>query len=182
MSNENIVLPHLLLVKEADLKLSIIGIDRKIKDIEEIKTKLKNKVYLDTHCVKKTIDVKDFLDNLVTIESVDVKTSTKNKDNTYDFKTIIEVKPNSYKPGDTIKFYVLNKEYGYLQPTGYEFKFKKNLFKEYDLSVEEELERYRSVCNYFVSLKCKLLYDYCQTVYFTVNDNKNTVTKLVIKQ
>lgn len=182
MSKETTVMPHLLLVKKANLKLSVIGVNQKIKELEEIETKLKNKVYLNIFYIKKTIGVKDFLDNLVTIESVDVKTSTKNKDNIYDFKTIVEVKPNSYKPGDTIKFYVLNKEYGYLQPTGYEFKFKKNLFKEYDLSVEEELERYRSVCNYLVSLKCKLLYEYCQTVYFTVNDNKDTVTKLVINQ
>ena len=47
--------------------------------------------------------------------------------------------------------------------------------------MEDEYTEYLSVCNYFYSLKCKLLneYKYDNVVYFTVNDSKE-VTRLII--
>lgn len=182
MEDNLIVIPCTILHKELELKSQINDINKKIKELEVIESKINNREYLLTSDVNKTINVKDFLDNLITIElieSTEMDPNKKNEDGTLDYKEIVEVRPNGYKPGDTIKFYLLNKEYGYLQPDK-EFKFKEKFFKKYNLAIEDEYKDYIAVCNYFSSLKSKLLYDYCQNVYFTVNDNKNMVTKLVI--
>ena len=183
MEDRLFVIPYELFLKGFKLKQQINDINRKIKELDVIESKIVSGDYLLTSDVNKTIDVKDFLDNLITIElieSTEIDSNKKNEDGTYDYKEIVEVKPNGYKPGDTIKFYLLNKEIGYLQPDK-EFKFKEKFFKKYNLAIKDEYEEYRAVCDYFVSLKCKLLYDYCQNVYFTVNGSKE-VTKLIIKR
>lgn len=183
MEDKQIVIPHKLLVKEAELKLQLIAINQKIKELETIETKIKNRVYLSTSDVKKTTNVKDFLDNLVTINTKEIVSNTRNQDGSFNFKVIESIEGSGYKPGDDIKFYILDKEFGYLKPTGYSFKFKKKFFKEYNLNIEEEYNEYMSVCNYFYSLKCKLLneYIYYGVVYFTVNSSEE-VTRLIIKQ
>lgn len=180
MEDNLIVIPCTILHKELELKSQINDINKKIKELEVIESKINNREYLLTSDVKKTIDAKDFLDNLVIIELTEINPDKKNEDGTYYYKEIVEVKPNGYKPGDTIKFYLLNKEYGYLQPDK-EFKFKEKFFKKYNLAIEDEYKDYITVCNYFSSLKSKLLYDYCQNVYFTMNGSKE-VTKLIIKR
>lgn len=181
MEDKQIIIPQQLLVKKAELKLQLIGIDQKIKELETIESKINNEEYLLTSNIKKTTNVKDFLDNVVTINTKEVISDTRNPDGSFDFKVIESIEPSGYKPGDDIKFYTLDGEFYYLKPTGYSFKLKKKFFKEYDLNVEEEYNEYISVCNYFWSLKCKLLneYKYNGVVYFTVNGSKE-VTRLVI--
>ena len=181
MENKQIIIPQQLLVKKVELKLQLIGIDQKIKELETIESKINNEEYLLTSNIKKTTNVKDFLDNVVTINTKEVISDTRNPDGSFDFKVIESIEGSGYKPGDDIKFYTLDGEFYYLKPTGYSFKLRKKFFKEYDLNVEEEYNEYISVCNYFWSLKCKLLneYKYNGVVYFTVNGSKE-VTRLVI--
>ncbi len=183
MEDKLIVIPHKLLGKEAELKLQSIAINQKIKELEVIESKINNKEYLLTSNIKKTTNVKDFLDNLVTINTKEIVSNTRNPDGSFNFKVIESIEPSGYKPGDDIKFYILDKEFDYLKPIGYSFKLKKKFFKEYDLDVEEEYNEYISICNYFYSLKCRLLseYIYYGVVYFTVNGS-GEVTKLVIKR
>ena len=181
MEDRLFVIPYELLLKGFKLKQQINDINRKIKELEVIESKIVSGDYLLTSDVKKTIDVKDFLDNLITIElieSTEIDPNKKNEDGTYDYKEIVEVKPNSYKPGDTIKFYLLNKELDYLQSNK---EFKEKFFKKYNLAIEDGYKDYTAVFDYFLSLKCKLFYDYCQNVYFTMNGSKE-VTKLIIKR
>lgn len=183
MEDKQIIIPHKLLVKKANLKLQLIAINQKIKELETIESKIKNRVYLSTSDVKKTINVKDFLDNLVALNTKEITSDTRNPDGSFNFTTIVSIEACGYNPGDEIKFYTLDKKLNYLKPTGYSFKFKKKFFKEYNHDVEDEYTEYLSVCNYFYSLKCKLLneYKYDNVVYFTVNGSKE-VTRLVIKQ
>jgi len=181
MEDKQIIIPHKLLVKEAELKLQLIAINQKIKELELVGSRINNEEYLLTSNIKKTTNVKDFLDNLLTINTKEVISDTRNPDSSFDFKVIESIEPSGYKPGDDIKFYTLDGEFYYLKPTGYNFKLKKKFFKEYDLNVEEEYSEYISVCNYFYALKSKLLneYKYNGVVYFTVNGSKE-VTRLVI--
>lgn len=181
MEDKQIIIPQQLLVKKAELKLQLIGINQKIKELEVIESKINNRDYLLTSNIKKTTNVKDLLDNLVTINTKEIVSNTRNPDGNFDFKVIESIEPSGYKPGDDIKFYTLDGEFYYLKPTGYNFKLKKKFFKEYDINVEEEYSEYISVCNYFYALKSKLLneYKYNGVVYFTVNDSKE-VTRLII--
>lgn len=183
MEDKQIIIPQQLLVKKAELKLQLIGIDQKVKELELTESKINNEEYLLTSNIKKTTNVKDFLDNLVTINTKEVISDTRNPDGSFDFKVIESIEPSGYKPGDDIKFYTLDGEFYYLKPTGYSFKLKKKFFKKYYLNVEEEYNEYISVCNYLYALKSKLLneYKYNGVVYFTVNNSKD-VTRLVIKQ
>lgn len=175
------IVPHQLLVKKAELKLQLLGIKQKIKELDTVESKIINWEYLLTSNIKKTINIKDFLDNLVTLNTKEITSDTRNPDGSFNFTTIVSIEACGYNPGDKIKFYTLDKELDYLKPTGYSFKFKKKFFKEYNHDVEDEYTEYLSVCNYFYSLKCKLLneYKYDNVVYFTVNDSKE-VTRLII--
>ena len=139
MEDRLFVIPSELSFKRFKLKQQINDINRKLKELDVINSKIVSGEYLLTSDVNKTIDVKDFLDNLITIElieSTEIDPNKKNEDCTYNYKEIVEVKPNGYKPGDTIKFYLLNKELGYLHPDK-EFKFKEKFFKKYNLAIED---------------------------------------------
>lgn len=177
------IIPHQLLVKKTELKLQLLVIKQKIKELDTVESKIINWEYLLTSNIKKTINVKDFLDNLVTLNTKEITSDTRNPDGSFNFTTIVSIEACGYNPDDEIKFYTLDKELDYLKPTGYSFKFKKKLFKEYNHDVEDEYTEYLSVCNYFYSLKCKLLneYIYYGVVYFTVNGSEE-VTRLVIKR
>lgn len=181
MEDKQIIIPQQLLVKKAELKLQLFGIKQKIKELDTVESKIINWEYLLTSNIKKTINVKDFLDNLVALNTKEITSDTRNPDGSFNFTTIVSIEACGYNPGDDIKFYTLDGEFYYLKPTGYNFKFKKKFFKEYDLNVEEEYSEYISVCNYFYALKSKLLneYKYNGVVYFTVNGSKE-VTRLVI--
>lgn len=181
MEDKLVVIPHQLLVKQAELKLQVIGINQKLKELETIESKIRNKEYLSISNIKRTIGVKDFLDNLITIDTKEITSDTRNLDGSFDFKVIESIENGSYKPGDEIKFYILDREYYYLKPIGYSFKLRKKFFKKYNLDVEEEYNEYVSVCNYFYSLKNRLLYEYNSfgVIYFTMNNSKE-VTRLII--
>lgn len=183
MENRLFVIPYKLSLKRLKLKQQINDINRKIKELDVIESKIVSGDYLLTSDVNKTIDVKDFLDNLVTINTKEIASDTDNPYDGLNLKVIESIEESDYKPGDEFKFYMLDKEIGYLKPTGYTFKLKKKIFKEYDTNIEEEYNEYMSVCNYLYALKSKLLneYIYDGIVYFTTNGSKE-VTKLIIKR